>query len=125
MSMITGIGTDICMISRMKRAVANDHFVRRVFAEEEISYAMSKGEPARHFASAFAAKEALAKASGLGMFAMGLTGMWVRRTERGPLMMMSGETKSKLSGIGADKCWLSITHEGDYAMAFVVLEALA
>ena len=123
--MITGIGTDICMISRMKRAVANDYFVRRVFAEEEISYAMSKSEPARHFASSFAAKEALAKASGLGMFGMGLTGAWVRRTERGPVMMMSGETKSKLSETGTDRCWLSLTHEGDYARAFIVLEATA
>ena len=120
--MISGIGTDICKISRMKRAVANDYFVRRVFADEEISYAMSRGEPARHFASAFAAKEALAKASGLGMFAMGLTGVWVRRTERGPVMMISDETKAKLSGTGAYKCWLSLTHEDDYAMAFVVLE---
>lgn len=123
--MITGIGADICLISRMKRAVEKDYFVRRVFADEEIIYAMSQGEPARHFASAFAAKEALAKASGLGMFGMGLTGAWVRRTERGPVMMMSGETKSKLSGTGADKCWLSLTHEGDYAMAFVVLESTA
>ncbi|MCL2684703.1 MAG: 4'-phosphopantetheinyl transferase superfamily protein [Synergistaceae bacterium] len=109
----------------MKRAVEKDYFVRRVFADEEIIYAMSQGEPARHFASAFAAKEALAKASGLGMFGMGLTGAWVRRTERGPVMMMSVETKSKLSGTGADKCWLSLTHEGDYAMAFVVLESTA
>ena len=119
--MIKGIGADICLISRMKRAVANDYFINRVFADEEISYAMSQGEPARHFASAFAAKEALAKASGLGIFGMGITGAWVRRTERGPVMMMSDETKSKLNGI--DKCWLSLTHEGDYAMAFVVLEA--
>ena len=123
--MIVGIGADICMISRMKRAVANDCFIRRVFTDEEISYAMSQGEPARHFASAFAAKEALAKASGLGMFGMGLTGAWVRRTERGPIMMMSEETKSKLGEAGTDKCWLSLTHEGDFAMAFVVLEATA
>ena len=121
--MITGIGTDMCMISRMKRAAANDSFIRRVFSEEEISYAMSQGEPARHFASAFAAKEALAKASGLGMFGMGLTGAWVRRTKQGPVMMMSDETKSKLRETGTDKCWLSITHEGDFAIAFVVLEA--
>ena len=121
--MITGIGTDICMISRMKRAVANDRFIRRVFADEEIDYAMSQGEPARHFASAFAAKEALAKASGLGMFGMGLTGAWVRRTKRGPIIMMSGETKLKLKETGTDKCWLSLSHEGDIAIAFVVLEA--
>ncbi|MDR3075697.1 MAG: holo-ACP synthase [Synergistaceae bacterium] len=121
--MITGIGTDICMISRMKRAAANDYFVRRVFSDEEIEYAMSHGEPARHFASAFAAKEALAKASGLGMFGIGLADAWVRRTEHGPVMMMSGGTESKLREAGAGKCWLSLSHEGDYALAFVVLEA--
>jgi holo-[acyl-carrier protein] synthase len=123
--MIIGIGTDICMISRMKRAAANENFIHRVFADEEISYAMSKSEPARHFASAFAAKEAFAKASGFGIFGVGLNAAWVRRTEHGPVMMMTEEVKSKLGETGADKCWLSLTHEGDYALAFVVLEASA
>jgi holo-[acyl-carrier protein] synthase len=122
--MIAGIGTDICAVSRMKRAVESGYFVKRVFSGEEIEYAMSQGEPARHFASAFAAKEALAKASGLGVFGLGITGAWVRRTENGPMMMMSDETELKLKRAGADKCWLSLTHEGDYALAFVVLETL-
>jgi len=122
--MIAGIGTDICAISRMKRAVESGYFVKRVFSGEEIEYAMSQGEPARHFASAFAAKEALAKASGLGVFRLGVNGVWVRRTKNGPVMMMSDETESKLKRAGAGKCWLSLTHEGDYALAFVVLETL-
>jgi holo-[acyl-carrier protein] synthase len=106
----------------MKRAAANEYFIRRVFTGEEIDYASSRGEPARHFASAFAAKEALAKASGLGMFGVGLNDSWVRRTENGPVMMMSDGLRAKLSSRGAEKCWLSLSHEGDYALAFVVLE---
>ena len=120
--MIAGVGADLCAISRMKRAVENDYFTRKVFAAEEIEYAMSQGEPARHFASAFAAREALSKATGLGMFGMGLSAVWVRRTDRGPIFMMSGEAVEKLKSQGADKCWLSLTHEGDFALAFVVLE---
>jgi holo-[acyl-carrier protein] synthase len=107
----------------MKRAVENDHFVRKIFAAEEIEYAMSQGEPARHFAAAFAAREALAKATGLGMFGMGLSAAWVRRTDRGPIFMLSGEASRKLKSQGADKCWLTLTHEGDFALAFVVLES--
>jgi holo-[acyl-carrier protein] synthase len=122
--MIAGIGTDLCAVSRMKRAVAHDYFVKKVFAGEEIEYAMSQGEPARHFASAFAAKEALAKATGLGLFGIGITGAWVRRTENGPIIVLNSETKSKLKELGAARCWLSLTHEGDYALAFVVLEAM-
>jgi holo-[acyl-carrier protein] synthase len=107
----------------MKRAAGSDYFVRRVFSNEEINYARAQGEPARHFASAFAAKEALAKASGLGMFGMGLCESWVRRTETGPVMLMSDSLREKLKGRGAGRCWLSLTHEGDYALAFVVLES--
>lgn len=121
--MIAGVGADLCAVSRMKRAVENDYFMRKVFVTEEIEYAMSQGEPARHFASAFAAREALAKATGLGMFGMGLSSAWVRRTDRGPIFMMDDETAEKLKSQGADKCWLSLTHEGDFALAFVVLES--
>jgi holo-[acyl-carrier protein] synthase len=106
----------------MKRAAENDYFVKKIFVAEEIEYAMSQGEPARHFASAFAAREALFKATGLGMFGMGLSAVWVRRTDRGPIFMMDDKTSEKLKSRGADKCWLSLTHEGDFALAFVVLE---
>jgi holo-[acyl-carrier protein] synthase len=108
----------------MKRAVENDYFVRRIFVAEEIEYAMSQSEPARHFASAFAAREALSKATGLGIFGMGLSAVWVRRTDSGPIFMLDGETSGKLKSCGADKCWLSLTHEGDFALAFVVLESV-
>ena len=121
--MIAGVGADLCAVSRMKRAVENDYFVRKIFVAEEIEYAMSWGEPARHFASAFAAREALSKATGLGMFGMGLSSVWVRRTDRGPIFMMDVEASEKLKSRGADKCWLSLTHEGDFALAFVVLES--
>jgi holo-[acyl-carrier protein] synthase len=103
----------------MRRAVESEYFVRRVFSEEEIEYARSNTEPSLHFASAFAAKEALAKASGFGVFGMGLAGSWVRRTKTGPVMMLNDDLRIKL---GEPKCWLSMSHDGDYALAFVVLE---
>jgi holo-[acyl-carrier protein] synthase len=103
----------------MKRAVKNEYFVRRVFSDEEIDYAISRIEPSLHFASSFAAKEALAKATGLGIFRAGLAGSWVRRTESGPVMIIDGALLEKL---GEVRCWLSLSHEGDYALALVVLE---
>jgi holo-[acyl-carrier protein] synthase len=123
MTMITGIGADLCMISRMKRAARSERFVERIFSGEEIEYANSRGEPERHLASAFAAKEALAKATGLGLFGLGLNSSWVRRTEAGPELMCADELRSRLGERGVDRFWLSLTHEGDYALAFVVLES--
>jgi phosphopantetheinyl transferase (holo-ACP synthase) len=34
-------------------------------------------------------------------------------------MMLSGDLGARLGDV---KCWLSLSHEGDYALAFVVLE---
>jgi holo-[acyl-carrier protein] synthase len=121
--MILGIGTDLCRISRMSRAISNDHFVGKIFSTEEVEYARSKGNPAEHFAAAFAAKEAIAKASGLGLFGVGLSNSWVRRTDSGPVLICRGALLKKFSERGIKKYWLSLTHEGDYALAFVVLES--
>ena len=60
--MVLGIGVDLCDIGRMKKAVAREGFAVRVFSKGEIEYAEGRGDPAAHYAAAFAAKEALAKA---------------------------------------------------------------
>lgn len=121
--MIVGIGVDMCSVARVRKAVANAHFIERVFSPEEIEYANSQGDPARHYASAYAAKEALAKASGFGMFGMGINSSWVERTESGPVVRCDEELLDKLKKRGARKILLSLTHEGDFALAFLVLES--
>jgi holo-[acyl-carrier protein] synthase len=107
----------------MKRAIECERFVVRVFSGEEIEYAMSKKTPERHFASAFAAKEALAKAIGLGLAGIGFSSSWVRRTDSGPVIMMTDALREKFEERSVRRSWLSLAHEGDYAMAFVVLES--
>lgn len=120
--MIFGIGTDLCRISRIRRAIGRAHFIEHVFATEEIRYANSAGDPARHFASAYAVKEALAKATGWGVFGLGLRSAWVRRTDTGPVIECDEALGARFMGMGIERIWVSISHEGDFAMAFVVLE---
>lgn len=121
--MILGIGTDLCKISRVRKAIQSDHFVKKVFSQEEIDYAVSQGDPARHFASAYAAKEALAKASGLGMFALGLDASWIRRTENGPAIICKPHLAETFAQRGIRNFWVSLSHEDDFALAVVVLES--
>lgn len=120
--MICGIGVDLCDISRMKKAVAREGFVRRVFSRVEIEYAESSGAPESHYAAAFAAKEALAKAGGWGIGAMGLRSCEVVRTESGPRFNFSEEFKARLEASCIEKVFLSISHESGMAVAMVVLE---
>ncbi len=107
----------------MKNATKNAHFVEKVFSPEEIAYANAQGDPARHFASAFAAKEALAKAGGWGVFGVGLRSSWVKRTQSGPVIVFDDNLARKFEEKDIAQCWLSLTHEGDFALAFVVLES--
>lgn len=119
---VKGIGVDLCSVKRMGEALRNESFAKRVFTEQEIAYAYSQAVPARHFASAFAAREALAKAGGWGIGLMGLKSCRVERTKRGPRLVLSGEFRARLAAEGITSTHLSITHEGDSVVAMVVLE---
>lgn len=120
--MILGIGVDLCDIGRMRKAAARGSFAARVFSKGEIEYAEGHGDPSAHYAAAFAAKEALAKAGGWGLGAMGLDACEVVRTERGPRFDFSESFKKRLENAGIKRVFLSISHEAGMAVAMVVLE---
>ena len=120
--MILGIGTDLCSISRMSRALRSNHFRDAVFHEDEIVYASSQALPARHFASSFAAREALAKATGISTFSIVLKGAWIIRTENGPCFRYASGIASLIEKRGIRKTWVSLSHEDDLAVAFVIVE---
>lgn len=119
---VLGIGIDMCNIERIKKALERAGFAERVFTDAEIAYAGAQSLPARHFASAFAAREALAKAGGWGLGLMGLKSCQVQRTRRGTRFLFSDEFAKRLAGEGISSVQLSISHEGDMVVAVVVIE---
>ena len=64
--MILGTGVDITEVTRLKRAVEKwgEAFLNRVFTEEELANAKTRGSLYQHLAGRFAAKEAVFKALG-------------------------------------------------------------
>ncbi len=120
--MILGLGIDACSIERMEQYVTSLHFEKRVFLPQEREYARSRGCPARHFAGAFAAREAFAKATGLGLGRVGLHGCWVERTPQGPRLRFSEENREILRSRGVRRVFLSITYEENLSVAVVILE---
>lgn len=121
--MISGIGIDLCKISRISRAIENKAFVERVFSAEEKAYAESSKNPARHYASAFAAKEAFAKAGGWGLSKVGLRSVSVSRLGGAPELHLSEHAKDLLLERNVLRIHLSLSHEDDMAIAVVILEA--
>lgn len=122
---VKGIGMDLVRIDRMRRVVERwqDRFLQRVFTPEEIAYCRKRRDPIPHLAARFAAKEAALKALGTGL-SMGIhwRELEVRR-ERGeaPRMILSGRCRAIGEAKRGQRMLLSITHDGDYAMAQVVL----
>lgn len=122
---VIGHGVDICVVERIRGAVGEpgSHFEKRVFTPQEIEYCRKKGDPFPHFAARYAAKEAFAKAVGLGLGAMGnLTDVEVSHGPNGnPLLIVSGRAQKTLESMGNPKVWLSLSHDGSWALASIVL----
>jgi holo-[acyl-carrier protein] synthase len=122
---ISGVGVDLVSIPRMRTTIERwqDRFVERVFTDDEITYCRSRRDPAPHFAARFAAKEAGFKALGTGL-QMGVR--WreleVRRErQQAPMLVLSGRAREIGLGRGGSRMLLSLTHEGDYALAQAIL----
>ena len=66
MSIILGTGVDITEVNRIKKAALKwgDAFLGRIFTDEELTNAKTRGSLYQHLAGRFAAKEAVFKALG-------------------------------------------------------------
>ncbi len=117
--MITGIGTDITDINRIRKAILMDAFVKKVFTDNEKGRALNSAETA---AGIFAAKEAFVKACGTGFGKISATDIEVMKDEAGkPYFVLYNEAKSFVEHKNS-RVHLTISHESDYAVAFVIIE---
>lgn len=122
--MIVAVGTDLVSIPRMRAALARyrDRLCGRLYTPAERAEGEKRPLPEVHFASRFAAKEAVLKALGTG-WGLGIT--W-REVEvvgpRGktPEIRLSGRARLVAEERGIRHLHLSLSHDGDYAVAFVV-----
>jgi len=122
---ISGIGVDLVSIPRMRELIERwqDHFLRRVFTEGEIAYCRRRSDPAPHFAARFAAKEAGFKALGTGLrLGVRWRELEVHREEQqAPTLVLSGRSREIGLVRGGSRMLLSLTHEGEYALAQAIL----
>jgi len=123
---IAGIGVDLVHVPRIRQAIERwqERFLERVFTADEIAYARRRRDPAEHLAARFAAKEAALKALGTGL-SMGVRWREVEvRRARGepPRLALSGRTAALGAARGVRVLHVSLTHDGEYALAQVLAE---
>ena len=121
---ILGIGTDIIECLRIAQMIERhgELFLNRVYTPHEIEYCSARKAANQHYAGRFAAKEAVGKALGSGVYFT-----WKEIEVRGrpkPGVFLSGRTAKWAAKVGAGKIELSMTHSRELAAAVaVVMEA--
>ena len=122
--MIAGIGVDAVAVSRLEKWAADQRLLGRFFQSGEIALCRARGAGmVQALAARFAAKEAFGKALGTGLAGFSLKDIMVRGGPgKRPELELSGGALAALRKFGAETAHLSITHEGDLALAFVILE---
>jgi holo-[acyl-carrier protein] synthase len=118
-------GADILHIPRIEEALAKhgERFLQRVYTHQELSYCRNRTP---ELASRFAAKEAISKALGVGMRIMSKDGIYWHDAEvvndhlGKPLVKLHGKALLRAQALGLTQWSISLTHEKEYAVAFVV-----
>lgn len=125
-----GLGVDIVEIARMRDILARTaSFAEKNFSQAEREYCDSKAAPEVHYATRFAAKEAVLKALGTGFS----DGIWtrdveVRRTSKGrPYAVLTGRARevAREKGVREIPISLSFTHDEAVACAMAITEDAA
>ena len=121
--MIIGVGTDLVSVPRLRRAVGRwDRLLTRLFTEAEVAECRRRADPAPHLAARFAAKEACLKALRIG-WGGGIRWREVEVAGGGagpPHLLLAGVAAARATALGVRQTHLSLAHEGEYALAFVV-----
>ena len=122
---VVGVGIDQIEVSRIRDSLEKhgDHFLKKIFSENEQSYCKDKADPAPCLAARFAAKEAVAKAFGTGFGKeFGWLDSEIIHGDAGePILSVNSRATELLKSRGADKALVSLTHLETVASAIVIL----
>ena len=120
-------GVDLIEIARVERVLERhgERFLERVFTPAEVFYCRARPP---ELAARFAAKEAVAKALGVGVRMMARDGIRWQEAEivgdhRGkPLIRLRGRAAELAEELGLTQWAVSLSHTKTHAIAFVVAQ---
>jgi holo-[acyl-carrier-protein] synthase len=122
---ISGIGTDIVEIERIKQALGrhSERFLQRLLTDSEQLYWEERGSRAETLAGFWAAKEAIAKALGTGFREFALRDIVISHDEYGkPEVRLFSGAKACADGQAIERVLVTISHSDQYAVAFALVE---
>lgn len=123
---IIGIGIDIVQISRIQRSIDRfgQRFIDRIFHPAELEFSKKRKHQAEFLAACFAVKEAALKAlSDFPGRGIPWYDIYITHEPTGkPILHFSGKAFELSFEKQVNKIHVSISHDGDWACAQVILE---
>ena len=119
--MIIGMGMDLAEVDRYRfDETTRAWFARKVYTDEEMTYAMRKRHWAERLAGFYAAKEATRKAFGhaIPWREIGVT----HAASGAPAIRLTGSAAQLIARRGVSAVHLTITHTKSMASAVVILD---
>lgn len=115
------VGVDLVDISRISKKFKNKKFIERIYTPVEIKYCESKNNASQHFAGRLAGKEAVGKALKISWpSGINWKDIEVISDHDIPQVVLYGEAKKTAEEKKITNIQISISHEKDYAVAFVI-----
>lgn len=120
-------GVDIVEIERLKKSIDDlESFRNRIFTKGEIDYCEKRNKAKyESYAARFAAKEAVLKAFGTGMAgSLDWQQVEILNDDKGkPYVVLSGNAREIYGALGGKSIDISLSHCGEFAVAYAVIEA--
>jgi holo-[acyl-carrier protein] synthase len=118
---VPGVGLDLLEIDRLERALARrPGLAQRLFTDGERAYAAARARPGQHLAARFCAKEAVAKALGLGHWEW--RDVEVLSDGGAPAVALYGTVAARAAALGVAGVRLSLTHTRGQAGAVAIID---
>jgi len=126
---ILGVGVDIVKNKRIKSLLKNIYFKKRIFNEKELKQSKNIKNKVNYFSKRFAAKEAFVKALGTGFRNnVNFKDIVIINDKKGkPNYLISNKivkTVEKKFKVKKFNCFLSISDEKDYSVAFTMIQSI-
>lgn len=122
---VYGVGVDIASIERMKLAInrSGEKFLNLVYSESEQEYCESAEKKYERYSACWAAKEAAVKALGTGFrYSISFKDIELKSGDGNrPTLNLSGKFYELMQEKGVNYSQVSISHEGENAVAVVML----
>ena len=126
---ILGIGVDIVQNKRIKFLINNKRFIKRIIGKNEIKFFNKKINKVEYLSKRFAAKEALAKALGIGFRKkLQFRDIEILNDKIGKPYYLKSKKIDKIIlkkfNINKYNLFLSLYDEKDYSIAFTILQKI-